>query len=93
MADAVPPRKILLCGDVGGSLNALYKRFETARAPHHGACADRAAAQCVAAAAWPRVWRRSLRARRAAAALTLNAAACAALAHRLSADALRARRR
>jgi hypothetical protein len=33
MADAaVPPRKILLCGDVGGSLNALYKRFETARA-------------------------------------------------------------
>ena len=33
MADAVPPRKILLCGDVGGSLNALYKRFETARAP------------------------------------------------------------
>ena len=31
MAEAAPARKILLCGDVGGSLHALYKRFETAR--------------------------------------------------------------
>ena len=31
MADAAAPRKILLCGDVGGSLHALYKRFETVR--------------------------------------------------------------
>jgi hypothetical protein len=34
MADAVAARKILLCGDVGGSLHALYKRFDTARAQH-----------------------------------------------------------
>lgn len=63
MADAVPPRKILLCGDVGGSLNALYKRFETARAPHHSACADRAAARGVAAlprSAWLSLPRRAI---------------------------------
>ena len=50
MADAAPPRKILLCGDVGGSLNALYKRFETARARScaaapHAAARDAAAQQ------------------------------------------------
>jgi hypothetical protein len=33
MADGAAARKILLCGDVGGSLNALYKRFATARSP------------------------------------------------------------
>jgi hypothetical protein len=33
MADGAAARKILLCGDVGGSLNALYKRFATVRAP------------------------------------------------------------
>jgi hypothetical protein len=41
MADGAAARKILLCGDVGGSLGALYKRFETVRRRAPGCCAGR----------------------------------------------------